>query len=129
MYTDMMFHKVKSLHGNKCAQIFCTDFEWCHAFPLPKKSQAHEALTIIHQHFGAPAKMIADNAPKLSEGKFVRKSKHAGTDLTTVKPYTQEHNHAELVNHELRHGYKREMMRMNAPVVLWDHCLELRAQI
>ena len=98
MYTDMMFHKVKSLQGNKCAQIFCTDFEWCHAFPLPKKSQAHEALTIIHQHFGAPAKMIADNTPKLSEGKFARKSKHAGTDLTTVKPYTQEYNCAELVN-------------------------------
>jgi hypothetical protein len=77
---------------------------------LPKKSQAHEALTIIHQHFVAPAKMIADNAPKLSEGTFVRKLKHAGTDLTTVELYTQVHNHAELVNHELRHGYKQEMM-------------------
>jgi hypothetical protein len=77
---------------------------------LPKESQAHEALTIIHQCFGAPAKMIADNAPELSKGKFVRKSRHAGPDLTTVKPYTQEHNHTELVNHELRCGYKCEMM-------------------
>jgi hypothetical protein len=47
---------------------------------------------VIHQRFGVPAKMIADNAPELFEGKFVRKSKHAGTILTTVEPYMQEHN-------------------------------------
>ena len=43
--------------------------------------------------------------------------------------FTQEHNRSELAIRELKHGYRRQMRRANAPRVLWDHCLELQVLI
>ena len=129
MYTDTMFSKVKSLQQNTCAQVFCTPVDWTRVFPLRSKGDAHLALDLLHRRHGVPAKLICDNANELIQGSFRKKALAAGSHCTSVEPYTQEHNRAELAIRELKRGYRRQMRRTNAPRVLWDLCLELQALI
>ena len=129
MYTDTMFSKIKSLQQNTCAQVFCTPLDWTRIFPLRSKGDAHTALDLLHRRHGVPAKLISDGANELTQGLFRKKALAAGSHCTSVEPYTQEHNRAELAIRELKRAYRRQMRKTNAPRVLWDHCLELQAQI
>jgi hypothetical protein len=47
MFTNTMFSKVKSKRGNTCAQVFWTAEEWTRVYPMKKKSEAHEADSIV----------------------------------------------------------------------------------
>jgi hypothetical protein len=40
VYTDTWFARVKSLRGNKCAQVYCTDFHFVKAVPMESKKDA-----------------------------------------------------------------------------------------
>ena len=61
-FTDTLFSNTTSRRNNKCAQIFATPDGWCRAFPMSKKSQAHEGLSLLLQREGAPNSMIMDGA-------------------------------------------------------------------
>ena len=36
VYTDTMFSSVPSYGGNKCAQVYASDFDWTRVFPMKK---------------------------------------------------------------------------------------------
>ena len=68
VYTDTMFGKVKSLRGNKCAQVYCTSFQYIKVVPMAKKSEAHFSLDKFFSQVGVPMQMVPDNAPELVKG-------------------------------------------------------------
>ena len=37
VFSDMMFASTVSRRGNRCAQVYATDFEWARAFPMASK--------------------------------------------------------------------------------------------
>ena len=47
VFTDTMFAGRKSAQGNKCAQVFCTQYGWTRVHPMKSKSEAHEALSLV----------------------------------------------------------------------------------
>jgi hypothetical protein len=53
----------------------------------------------------------------------------AGSTIHPTEPYTPNQNRAESAIRELKRIYRMAMTKSNAPQVLWDHCLELQAEI
>ncbi len=45
VFGDTMFAGTESKNGNKCCQVFATNFGWARAHPLKQKGEAHEALS------------------------------------------------------------------------------------
>ena len=74
MFTDTMFANSVSWQGNKCAQVFSTSNGWVRAYPMKKKSEAHDALSLLSfQCEGVPNSMIMDGALEQLKGKFCKK--------------------------------------------------------
>ncbi len=72
-FTDTMFASTMSWRGNKCAQIFSSDFGWSHAYPMKSKGEAHEALSLLFQCEGVPPLMVMDGSMEQTLGNFRQK--------------------------------------------------------
>jgi len=129
MFTDTMFSNVKSKRQNTCAQVFCTAEGWTRAYAMQKKSQAHEALSLLHQREGVPNVMIMDGSKEQVMGQFRHKCRQAGSHVKQTEPYSAWQNAAEGAIRELKRGSGREMVRSRAPKRLWDDCLERQALV
>jgi hypothetical protein len=129
LFTDTLFSKQPSLQGNKCAQVFSTDNGWVRAYPLKKKSEAHDALSLLFQREGVPNAMVMDGALEQVQGEFRRKCRQAAVHVKQTEPHTPWSNAAESAIRELKRGLGREMVRSCAPRCLWDHCLERESYI
>jgi hypothetical protein len=75
MFTDTLKAGVSSwFRLNRYAQVFATRFGWVRVFPMQKKSQAHEALSLLVQRDGVPPVMIMDGSKEQTMGKFRQKA-------------------------------------------------------
>jgi hypothetical protein len=61
LYSDTLFAKVKSLKGNKCAQLFCSK-GYIRVYPMASKSDAGVALQEFIEDVGIPHEMVCDGA-------------------------------------------------------------------
>ena len=68
LYNDTLFATTVSRRGNRCAQIFATNFCWSCSFPMKLKSEAHKALSLLFQWDGVllPKKWSLVSSTKLS---------------------------------------------------------------
>ena len=57
-----------SKRGNKYAEIFATDFGWARAYPMKRKGEAHEALSLLFQRTGVPDNLIVDGSKEQVQG-------------------------------------------------------------
>ncbi len=73
IFMDTMFASTLSRHGNKCAQIFSSDFGWSPAYPMKTKGEAHEALFLMFQHEGVPPLIVMDGLKEQTFGNFHQK--------------------------------------------------------
>ncbi len=130
VFTDTMESKVVSwFRRNKYAQVFATRFGWCRAFPMRKRSEAHEALSLLARRDGVPPTLVMDNAREQTMGEFRRKAKEMGAHIRQTESHSPWQNAAEGSIRELKRGAGRKAMRMKSPKVLWDHCLELEGLV
>jgi hypothetical protein len=95
LYTDTMFASATSRRGNTCAQIYVNNLEWCRAYPLRTKGDAHTSLDLLFPEEGVPNTMISDDAPELHAGEFRRKCRQAGCYCKETEPYSPWSNRAE----------------------------------
>ena len=58
-------------------------------FPMYKKGDAHEALSLLFQQDGVPPKMIDDSSKDQTLGDFKRKFAEAGYHLRQTEPEPQ----------------------------------------
>ena len=58
IFSDMMFASTVSRRGNKCAQVYATDFGWTRAFQMASRSEAHEILLLLFVRDGVPPTCI-----------------------------------------------------------------------
>jgi len=129
-FTDTMFATAQSWHRqNKCAQVYCTADGWTRAFPIKKRSEAHETLSLLFKRDGVPNVMVMDGALEQTHSEFRRKCREAGTTVRQTEPYTPFSNAAERSIRELKKGVGRQMVKSKSPKVLWDHCLEREAYV
>jgi hypothetical protein len=96
---------------------------------MRKKSEAHDALSLLFARDGVPAVMVVDGSKEQTLGKFRKKCREADCHVRQTEPYTPASNAAEGCIRELKRGVGRKMTRTKSPKPLWDHCLELEAHI
>ena len=87
MFSDTLFSSIVSKDGNKCAQVFCTDYGWTRVYPMKKKSEAHEALLLLFSCEGIPPVMITDGSKEQVQGQFRKKLADADCWLKQTEPY------------------------------------------
>jgi hypothetical protein len=61
-YTNTYHAKVLSLCGNKCAQVYATDFAFKSVHPMTSKGDAHYTLDEVFRTVRIPMAMVPDNA-------------------------------------------------------------------
>ena len=128
-FTDTLISNTASRRNNKYAQIFATPDGWCRAFPMKKKSLAHEGLSLLFQREGVPNTMVMDNAREQIMGEFRKKCREVNTRVKQTEPHSPWSNAAEAAIRELKKGVGRQMVRSGAPKRLWDDCLEREAYV
>jgi len=130
MFTDTLeSSRVSWYRRNKYAQVFATRNGWVRAFPMRKKSDAHEGFSLMAQRDGIPTAIIADGSKEQTLGQFRKKCKEAGVRFKQTEPYSPWQNAAEGNIRELKRGAGRKMLKKRSPAALWDHCIELESYI
>ncbi|KAI2502051.1 Reverse transcriptase (RNA-dependent DNA polymerase) [Fragilaria crotonensis] len=128
-FTDTLISNTVSRRNNKYAQIFATSDGWCRAYPMSKKSMAHEGLSLLFQREGVPNTIIMDGAREQTMGLFRKKCREVSVHVKQTEPHTPWSNAAEAAIRELKKGVGRQMVRSRAPKRLWDDCLEREAYV
>jgi hypothetical protein len=88
VFGDTMFAGTESKNGNKCCQVFTTNFGWAHHHPLKQKGEAHEALSLMFKRDGIPSKMILDGSKDQIEGVFGHKLMEVNCHMHRTEPYS-----------------------------------------
>ena len=71
---------------------------------MQRKSQAHEALSLLAQREGVPPALVMDNAKEQIMGEFRRKAREMGCHVKQTEPYTPWSNAAEAAIREVKRG-------------------------
>ena len=90
-----MFASVPSKRVNSCAQIYVNDLEWCRAYTLITKGDAHTSLDLLFTEEELPNTMISDNSMELHTGEFRCKCIQAGVYCKETEPYYKWMNRAK----------------------------------
>lgn len=128
-YTDTMLSSVKSVRGNKAAQLFVTEFGDVTVYPVKQRREAYTALSKYFINRGIPEHLHADNALELTKAKNWKKvlDDEGGIRLTTTEPYSQKDAEREI---RLTEGLTlRQMSWYGTPIQLWDFAIEFHAEV
>jgi hypothetical protein len=85
MYSDTLFTNCQSIHGNKCGQLFITDFGYAKFFPMKNKSEAGHALQELIKEIGIPKQMHTDGAKELTLGKWKEVCRSVNITMTQTE--------------------------------------------
>jgi hypothetical protein len=129
VFTDTMESSVVSKRGNQYAQVFATPFGWTRVYPMKKKSDAHDGLSLMFARDGVPTCLIMDNSKEQTLGAFRKKAREADCWIKQTEAYSPWSNYTELAIRELKKACARRMVKAKVPKRLWDDCLELEAYI
>ena len=129
VYTDTLLTNTPSRRGNKYAQVYYAENGWKRAFPMKKKSQAHETLSLLFSRDGVPAKIICDGAREQVHGEFKRKCRQSDCHIHQTETGTPQSNFSETGIKEFKTGVGRKMASSGCPKRLWDDCIELEQYI
>lgn len=133
LYTDTYHGPCTSLDGNKYCQIYSSIHQWCRAYPMKSKGEAHLTQDKLFRAVGFPTAIIPDNALELTQGQFLRNAQKAQVQILPVEPYMHNLNFAETCIREVLRLYHRFMTLRGVPKVLWDrcfvYCCELRSHM
>jgi hypothetical protein len=99
-------------------------------YPMKTPSQFEEALHLFGKEIGVPANLVADPHPSQTKSSVRRFCDQVGTTLRLLEKSTQWANRAELYIGLLKEAVQKDMRASsNAPMVLWDYCIQRRAKI
>jgi hypothetical protein len=77
MFSDTLFAGSVSQQGNKMAQVYAMSFGWARAYPMKRKGDTHESLSLVFQRDSVPLTMVTDDSKEQTKGEFCRKLKEA----------------------------------------------------
>ena len=78
---------------------------------------------------GVPLSLVADPHPSQKSFKVRRFCDQIGTTLRLLEKSTQWENRAELYIGLLKEAVRKDLRASDAPMVLWDYCIQRRALI
>ena len=129
--TDTMDGRVKSLDGNRYAQVFATKDLFAAAYPMQSKSMAGEGLRQFVHEYGRPEHLTFDGSGEQTGKKteFMKNIRKYSIDYKITEPDRPNHNFAEGVIREIRKKWFRIMIKRRVPRRLWDYGLRWLCEI
>ena len=129
LYTDTLFSSTKSIHGNKCAQVFTNGIGFDLFYPLKAEADIGDALNEVVRTIGVPKELVSDGAKAETQGRFAAVANEYRIKQRITEPYSGWQNRAEAAIREIKKGIKRAMLRARSPKRLWDYCGEWVAAV
>jgi len=103
MYSDTFFSNGTSIIGNKCGQLFATDFGYLKFVPMKLKSEAGFALKEMIREIGIPNHIHSDGAKELTLGKWKEVCRDSNIFTTQTEKESPWQNRTEIEIRELKH--------------------------
>jgi hypothetical protein len=129
-YTDTLLSSVKSRpRQNTCAQLFVSDKGFVSIYPMKSQSEFNQALRWFCKEVGVASTLIMDGHKAQINLDTTKFCNQVGTILRKLEVGTPWANRAELYIGMLKSAVRKDLRRSNAPLVLWDYCIERRALI
>ena len=88
---------MKSIHGDRYAQVFANKGYFSHIYPMDSKSKAGNALRLFCQEFGVPEKLVFDGS-KEQNGRgteFMKQIRQHDIDYHVSEPNLHNQNPVE----------------------------------
>ena len=129
VFTDTMQSSVISKRKNKYCQLFSAPFGWARAFPMQKKSDAHEGLSTLFKRDGVPNNLIMDGSKEQTLAKFRTKCRESDCHVKQVEPHSPWSNSCEGTIKMVKQAAGMDLRKSKCPKVLWDDCIERQCYI
>jgi hypothetical protein len=130
-FTDTLVSlSTKSTRGNNYAQVFIIDKGYIAIYPMQSESEFKNALHLFCKEVGVPTTSVMD-AHKAQCNNDTRCFCHqVGTIMHVLEEGAPWANRAEMYIGLLKEAVRQDCLHQsNAPMVLWDYCLECHATI
>jgi len=126
-YSDTLFSGIKSLHGNKCAQV-TTNGTLIHVYPMTSKLEAGDALSRFVQDVGIPEVIVVDGAGEQTgkNTEFIKTCNHYKIQQRQTEPHTPR---PEAAIGEVKKRWRNKMRGKGVPKRLWDYGLVWASEI
>ena len=129
VFMDTFFASVPSMKKNKCVQVFCTDFYYFYVNAMEMKRDVPKAVKRFFKEVGVPPNLICDPAPEQVKGDTRKICEEANCTIRQLEKGTQWANRAEGAVNRFKLDVKKLLKESNAPLVMWDYCLERLCKI
>ena len=90
--------------GDKYVRVYASTFGQAHVFPMKKKSEVYEALSLLFKRDGVPPKMIMDESMEQMKADFKKKLKEATYHQKQIEAHSPWQNTPECAIRELKKG-------------------------
>ena len=129
--TDTIDGKVRSIHGDRYAQVFGSKEFFVAAFPMASKGDAGDMLDEFVRKYGAPKLLKFDGSKEQcgKNSKFQQIIRKYQIPYHIVEHERPNQNPAESVIRELKRKWYRILYKTNCPLRLWDYGLQWTAEI
>jgi hypothetical protein len=129
--SDTMDGRVKSLDGNRYAQVFSNGSFFAEVYPMATKSDAGQALKTFIMELGVPEELTIDGSKEQTKPKtdFQKYCRRNDIKVTRTEPERPNQNPAEGVIREIRRRWFRTMIRKRVPRKLWDYGVRWTTQV
>lgn len=132
-YTDTLHvtGEAKSTRGFKYAQVYVSDKGFIHIHFMTALNQGAymEALRGFCKEVGVPTTLVCDPHATQKSAAVRKFLYEVGTTLRVLERATQWANLAERFIGLLKNGVRADLRDSDAPLVLWDYCMERRVRI
>ncbi len=129
--SDTMDGRVKSLDGNRHAQVFSDGSFFAEVCPMATKSDAGQALKTFIMELGVPEELTIDGSKEQTKPQtdFQKCCRRNDAKVTRTEPERPNQNPAEGVIREIRRRWFRTMIRKRVPRKLWDYGVRWTTQV
>jgi hypothetical protein len=129
--SDTMDGRVKSLDGNRYAQVFSNGGFFAKVYPMARKADAGIALKTFITELGVPESLTIDGSKEHnSKGtEFMKKCRRNDIRVTRTEPEHPNQNPAEGVIQEVRRRWFWTMIRKRVRPRLWDYGIRWTTQV
>jgi hypothetical protein len=128
-FSDTLFSNQKSTRHNSCAQLFVSDKGFVAIYPMRSQAQFNDALHWFCKQVGVARTLVMDGHKAQVNLETKKFCNEVGTILRKLEVGTPWANRAELYIGLLKEATRKDLRRSNAPMALWDYCIERRALI
>src|SRR6056300_1312548 len=123
--------KAKSTRGYTHVQVYVSDkgYIFIHFMTGTNQKEYLQALKAFCREVGVPETLVCDPHPTQHSREVKNYLAEVGTRLKVLERSTQWADLAERFIGLLKSGVRTDLRESNAPMVLWDYCLDRRVMI